>query len=81
METTCYESTNQKTHGLNAMKARQAGELSDIQTTDPEQGGTSFQTFGVRFESLCSYLCIITADTPRPYLLYIIFTTILTILR
>ena len=34
METTCYESTNQKTHGLNAMKARQVGELSGIQTTE-----------------------------------------------
>ena len=34
VETTCNESTNQKTHGLNAMKARQAEELSDIQTTE-----------------------------------------------
>ena len=40
VETTCYELTNQKTHGLNAMKARQTGELSDIQTTDLKQVGT-----------------------------------------
>ena len=32
VETTCYELTNQKTHGLNATKARLTGELSDIQT-------------------------------------------------
>ena len=34
METTCYESTNQKTHGLYATKARHTGELSIIQTTE-----------------------------------------------
>ena len=42
VETTCYELTNQKTHGLNATKDRQTGELSNIQTTDPEQEGTRF---------------------------------------
>ena len=34
METTYYESANQKTHGLKATKARQVGELSGIQTTE-----------------------------------------------
>ena len=34
METTCYESANQKTHRLKATKARQVGELSGIQTTE-----------------------------------------------
>ena len=34
METTCCELTNRGAHGLNATKARQTEELSNIQTTE-----------------------------------------------